>query len=513
MSSENKVEVIDLLAEADIQVLEVSAGLVPVPGPQGIRGEKGDTGPAGPAGRNGENGWDGVDGRDGVPGLPGRDGLDGLDGQRGPAGINGLDGKDGAVGPKGDRGENGLDGAAGATGAKGDGGLQGVKGDRGEPGVKGDTGATGAASTVPGPKGDTGATGAKGDTGAAGAKGDTGAASTVAGPKGDTGAQGIQGIQGAKGDTGEQGIQGVKGDKGDTGPAGPAGSAVAPGDNNQILLNRSGAVAATYFSFDPDAAVLDIGNGTKIRANGLAGNPTIQVQDPYQLAPWRALGQHPGWTSTREWQPQTGTTAYNRAMTVVTTGTATAQAISASRWLAEPTLNYVSAATVGAQASFINSNPLVVSETPKTGGWVVVIRMSVKNYAAGKRWFVGMSNSTATPGDVEPSSLTNIFGVGVDSTDTGVQLISRGTTGAANKAGQPIAPDLGGQNITFTFRCNPGSAHMYCGFNCDGYDWGHNWYGGTPGLWYPKVWVSNGAVASSITLSMNRAYVEYLTEF
>lgn len=256
MNSVTEVGITDLLAEAEYDVVEITTGLIDVPGP---KGDKGDTGPAGQPGPAGRDGIDGLPGRDGVDGLPGRngvdglpgrdgrDGLDGLDGQRGPAGADGLNGKDGidgkdgaqgfpgiagSKGDKGDTGERGLDGAVGATG---------YKGDKGDTGAKG---ADGAASTVAGPKGDAGAAGAKGDTGAQGPQGIQG----VKGDKGDTGATGATGpagadstVAGPKGDTGAQGPQGVKGDTGTAGANGTNGQGVPTGGAAGQVLSKVNA--------------------------------------------------------------------------------------------------------------------------------------------------------------------------------------------------------------------------------------------------------------------------------
>jgi len=49
------------------------------------------------------------------------------------------------------------------------------------------------------------------------------------------------------------------------------------------------------------------------------------------------------------------------------------------------------------------------------------------------RLFVGMSTSTAAPTDVEPSTLTNIFGVGYDAADANIQFMNNDGTGTATK--------------------------------------------------------------------------------
>jgi len=53
------------------------------------------------------------------------------------------------------------------------------------------------------------------------------------------------------------------------------------------------------------------------------------------------------------------------------------------------------------------------------------------------RFFMGLANSTTAPTDVEPSSITNILGIGYDAADTNVQFMYRGA-GAVTKV------DLGG---------------------------------------------------------------------
>jgi hypothetical protein len=51
---------------------------------------------------------------------------------------------------------------------------------------------------------------------------------------------------------------------------------------------------------------------------------------------------------------------------------------------------------------------------------------------ATNRAFVGMANTTAAPTDVEPSSITNMCGMGWDAADTNIQFMHRGT-GAVTK--------------------------------------------------------------------------------
>lgn len=86
--------------------------------------------------------------------------------------------------------------------------------------------------------------------------------------------------------------------------------------------------------------------------------------------------------------------------------------------------------TIGASESNLGGFHYVCTFGPATG---------VSNTT--KRCFVGMTNSTAAPTNVEPSTITNIVGCGWDSGDTNIQMFHRGT-GAITKinTGIPI-PD------------------------------------------------------------------------
>lgn len=312
----------------ELEVVELTSGIVPIPGPKGDKGDKGDTGATGPAGATGAAGPQGPQGNVGPMGPQG------LEGQRGAQGLTGPIGATGPKGDKGDRGDTGRDGATGASGAqgpkgdRGDTGPQGPAGPAGEPGaaangvydfradanvltieltdgteleaildgVGGGTGPAGENGTSVDSlsidlnghlittftdgrtqdsgyaRGDTGPQGPKGDKGDKGDTGDTGpagAASTVPGPqgpKGDTGATG------AKGDTGSQGL------KGDTGSQGAPGQGVPSGGSAGQVLRK---VDAT----DYNAAWATPATGTVTTlsvttANGVSGTVSNATTTP-----------------------------------------------------------------------------------------------------------------------------------------------------------------------------------------------------------------------------------------
>jgi len=226
-----EVGVTDLYEQATVETVEVTSGIVPIPGPKGDTGDQGETGPAGP---QGEPGPQGEKGDKGDKGDTGSQGVQGIQGPQGVPGIQGLPGSTGAQGPKGDTGDTGPRGAQGLTGPVGA------------------TGPAGAASTVPGPAGPTGPAGATG-------------------PKGDQGFTGLQGPVGPKGD---------KGDKGDTGAAGAAG---APGADG-----LPGASVADLNYLD-GTLTLEMSNGTTFEAfieagEGGSGTPGADGKSAYQVA-------------------------------------------------------------------------------------------------------------------------------------------------------------------------------------------------------------------------------------
>lgn len=79
-------------------IVDGSAVLEPIPGPQGPQGEKGDTGPMGPQGPTGPAGPQGDVGPQGPAGATGPQGPAGADGATGPQGPTGATGPQGPAG-------------------------------------------------------------------------------------------------------------------------------------------------------------------------------------------------------------------------------------------------------------------------------------------------------------------------------------------------------------------------------------------------------------------------------
>lgn len=69
------------------------------------------------------------------------------------------------------------------------------------------------------------------------------------------------------------------------------------------------------------------------------------------------------------------------------------------------------------------------------GGFTVIMRYgpATGTSVSTRREFAGLINSTATPTDVNPSTLTNIIGVGLDAADSNHQIMHNDASGTATK--------------------------------------------------------------------------------
>lgn len=114
------------------------------------------------------------------------------------------------------------------------------------------------------------------------------------------------------------------------------------------------------------------------------------------------------------------------------------------------------------------SNYLVRGNAAGIGGfytkwvWGPSTGVSISTHRA----FVGLSTNTASPTDVQPSSLTNMIGMGWDSADTNIQLMYNGGSGTATKV------DLGsGFPVPNTDRTNMYQLELWCDPNDSEYSW------------------------------------------
>jgi len=92
-------------------------------------------------------------------------------------------------------------------------------------------------------------------------------------------------------------------------------------------------------------------------------------------------------------------------------------------------IGYVSAATAGSSAGWYSTFATWFLGTGSAYGFLASFTFGCADAAAvsGARQFVGMSASTVAPTNVEPSTLTNVIGIGHGASDTNLKLYCSGT--------------------------------------------------------------------------------------
>lgn len=133
------------------------------------------------------------------------------------------------------------------------------------------------------------------------------------------------------------------------------------------------------------------------------------------------------------WLPMDGNTANTIGQVVPTaTGTAT------NRFVSVPTetlfarsrrVGYVSSASAGSLAALRIPNESIAVGGGSLGGFFNILRFGCSDAAAvsGARQFCGV-RAFATPSNVEPSAITNGFGVGHGASDTNLKIFYGGTS-------------------------------------------------------------------------------------
>jgi len=189
-------------------------------------------------------------------------------------------------------------------------------------------------------------------------------------------------------------------------------------------------------------------------------------------------------------------------------------------------LSQVSSATAGSLASIVyNSNnqqviTLGVPGTPNVGGFLWVYTFGIGDTVASPRTFVGLSSSTAAATNVEPSTLTNVIGVGQGASDTNLKIYYGGSA-----AQTPI--DLGANFPTNTSSTDwyqvvlfaPPNSNNTVYYQVTRQNTGNVATGtltGTAGTVLPanttnlfwRGWRTNNATATAVTLQYGNMYIE-----
>jgi hypothetical protein len=155
---------------------------------------------------------------------------------------------------------------------------------------------------------------------------------------------------------------------------------------------------------------------------------------------WRPIPEQ-GWASY--WRGvyaafPAATTLQGRGITLSATGTATAYTVANTNHItAIPAVEaLVTTASSTAVAGFrVNALPFRLGQIGETS--LLYVRTLVRNATGGAttttRGFFGLRGSNAAPTDVNPSTLTNIIGLGWDSDDENLSIIHNDSSGTATK--------------------------------------------------------------------------------
>lgn len=300
---------------------------------------------------------------------------------------------------------------------------------------------------------------------------------------------------------------------------------------NGVLLTRTGGTWAALANWSTDngdlvantnaAPVAPASGKAKLFATDLAGRPMIA-----QLAPAGApaiaqpfLGQK----NFLLWTPaaNTATMGVVGAPAVTATGTATARAFATTSLVtASKRVGYVSAATAAAVGG-VRSPQLAFwrGNAAGLGGFTFVMRFAVSDavLVTTGRTFCGLNNGGA-PTDVDPSTLTNLVGIGADNGDTTLQLYAAGAAAQARTslgASFPINTGTNNEIYELALYAPPnGSSISYrvtrlsTGNVATGtISAGASLLGNTLGL-AAQLWRSNGATAAAVGIDCLGLYME-----
>ena len=136
--------------------------------------------------------------------------------------------------------------------------------------------------------------------------------------------------------------------------------------------------------------------------------------------------------------PIVNATTMNGPIAVTQTGTRTAAAITTTNvhtGTPRSDVLVTTAATTAVASSRANNNHIFLSSVNYMGGFdcEFIFGGATGQSTPTKRLFGGITNSTGTPTDVNPSTLLNMIGFGYDSADSNLQFMSNDGTSTATK--------------------------------------------------------------------------------
>jgi hypothetical protein len=219
-----------------------------------------------------------------------------------------------------------------------------------------------------------------------------------------------------------------------------------------------------------------------------------------------------------EWFPNVNTTTLNaQGLTTTITGTATAAALSSVSMFAQsPRLIFASAAAAGSSAG-VNGAQLIVwrGNSGDRGGFYLLMRFGWETPQAQGRCFAGLRGSTAAIGNVNPSTLTDIIGIGFDSGQTTMRMLFNDASGTASAVdlGANFPSNQGHDFYELMLSAEPGGSEVK--WRVERLNSGHIATGtinadlpaaGT--FLTPHLWGNNGTTAAAVQIALHTMYLE-----
>lgn len=201
---------------------------------------------------------------------------------------------------------------------------------------------------------------------------------------------------------------------------------------------------------------------------------------------------------------------------ITTLATATARTPASTNLLSSlRRVGQVSATTAGSSAGYRGNTAFIWrGNAAGLGGFHCVFRFGIAQVQTDMRWFVGLYDA-ANIGNVNPSSLVNMVGVGIDSGQTTVRMFRNDGSGTAT------AVDLGASfpattaNVVYELRlyCAPNGGEVF--YSLERLDSAAFTEGSvTTDLFAdtsfrtPHFWINNGTTAAAVALDMIGGYFE-----
>jgi len=270
-----------------------------------------------------------------------------------------------------------------------------------------------------------------------------------------------------------------------------------------LVMNFNSTVAAGYIYKEYDQYV--------------ANRKMNYSMDSYACQPF--LGrQKVGW-----WNPIGGATTAPLALGIAAptaTGTATARTVATTNmFTAARRLGYVGATSAGSSAGpRLNVLQFWRGNAANLGGFMLSLRFGISDAAtvAGARMFAGMCGVTTALTSAEPSTFTNIIGMGYDSSQTSFRILYNDASGTASSVDlgsnfptQTLSTDL----YELVLYCKPYESYVY--YRVERLNTGHVATGtlstdipANTQLLAPQLWRNNGATALAIGVDLVNLYIE-----